>query len=101
MNLKKQIKKLRKIEMSYPIEYFITDALQVCEYAKEDGFTLVDIISELQNLKIFHGDTKKLHIVYRRYYDQNNRIYEQYKSIAGYMRCIGHDIYMIDKKLSI
>lgn len=97
MNLKEEIKKLRETEISYPIEYFINDALQVCEYAKEDGFTLDDIIAEL---KIFHGDTKNLHIVYGRYYDQNNRICERYKPIAGYMQCIGHDIYMIDKKLS-
>lgn len=98
MNLKEEMKKLRQIEMSYPIEYFVNDALQVCEYAKEDGFALDDIISEL---KLFHGDTKKLHIIYGSYYDQNNRIYKQYQSIAGYMQCIGHDIYMIDKKLSI
>lgn len=98
MNIKEELRKIREIEMSYPIEYFINDALKVCGYAKEDGFILDDIIAELKNL---NNNTGKLHSIYGKYYDENNRIRKQYISIAGYMQCIGHDIYMIDKKLSI
>ena len=98
LNIKEELKKLRETEMSYPIEYFVNDALQVCEYAKEDGYILEDIIIELKN---FNNNTEKLHLVYGKYYDENNRIYIQYASIAGYMQCIGHDINMIDKKLSV
>ena len=42
------------------------------------------------------GDTGS----FKNFYE-NNRIYIQYASIAGYMQCIGHDINMIDKKLSV
>ena len=98
MNIKEELRKIRETEMSYQIEYFINDALQVCEYAKENGFILDDIIAELKNL---NNNTDELHSVYGKYYDENNRIYGQYTSISGYMQCIGHDIYMIDKKLSV
>ena len=91
LNFKEETKKIREVEMSYPIEYFVNDALKICEYAKEDGFILDDIVAEFHN---FYNNTAKLHTVYGNYYDENNRIYEQYTPIAGYMQCIGHDIYI-------
>ena len=98
MNLKEELKEIREKEITYPIEYFINDALEVCEYAKEDGFHLDNIVISLNN---FRGNTDKLHSEYGSFYDENNRIYNQYKTIAGYLQCIGHDIYMIDKKLDM
>lgn len=98
MDLKKEMQKIREEEAKYPAEYFVKDALKVCEYSASDGYPLTEIADLLEQ---FTGNTKELYAAYGKYYGSNNMILPQYRAIAGYMQCIGHDIRMLDTKVAV
>lgn len=96
MNLKELIQKEKEFEESQPISYFLKEIKETLEYAKEDGFDLQDLSKALRN---FNNDISELIRAYNHYYE-NNRIKEEYKSICGYLCCIGKYIRVIESKLS-
>lgn len=95
--LKELLQQEKEFEEKQPVSYFINEIEVTLGYAKEDGFDLEDLSKAVHNFK---NDSKELNNTYNFYYDDNNRIKDEFKPICGYLNCIGQYIRAIEKKLS-